>query len=154
MSHASEQRRDERIRALKDAEWNLETLFELHYWLTHRSQKAQQNALHALLDIVDRNPDAIRVSPLDLLKDVICPLAFGSGAVDLIFYLLAERNTRAADEAMKEILRDSGTARNQDFQKFIEIAIANDKRQLLSVLNDQALSQTKSKILRQALKEK
>ena len=153
MSKGSEQTREDRISSLKDAGWNLDTLLELHYWFLHRSQKAQYGALDALLDIVDRNPEATSVSPFDLLKDVICPMTFDSGAAPIIFHSLTERDTPAADEALKEILRGSGKARNEDFGKFVEIAVASGKSDLLNVLDSLNLSQSKSEILRQALKE-
>ena len=108
MSNASEQRGENQIGSLKDAEWNLDTLLELHYWLFHRSRKAQQSALEVLLEITDRNPKSVSVSPLDLLRHAIYPLAFGSGAAPIIFYSLAEHDTPAADEALKEISENKG----------------------------------------------
>jgi len=152
MSKTSEQgEQNNRRRSLKDADWNLDTLLELHYGFLHRSTKQQMRALDALLHIVDRNPEPMTVSALDLLKDIISPLAYGSAGADLLFLSLAQRNTPAADEAMKQILRDSGKARNEDFRRFLEIVITEGKPELLNVLDDLQLSQTKSKLLRQAL---
>lgn len=153
MSSGSGQREEDKRRALKDADWNLDTFMELHYLFLQRSSKKQMHALDALLHIADRNPEPMTVSALDLLKDIISPLPYGSPGADLLFLSLAERNTLAADEAMKQILRDSAGARNEAFGKFLEIAIGKGKSELLDVLDGLPLSQTKSKLLRQALEK-
>ena len=135
------------------AEWDLDTFLELYASFLHRSRKRQGNALAELLELADKNPEPIKVSPLDLLKKLVPPLAYDSGA-PLLFYSLAEFNTPAADEALKEILREPGQVRNEDFKKFIEIAISEGKQDLLKVLEQKTLSREKREILRRMLKKK
>jgi len=132
-----------------DADWNLDTLLEVHY-LFSRLGKRRQQALSALLHLADRNLKPITVSPLDLLKNLVPSLAYEPDAV-VLFYSLAEFNTPAADEALKAILRESERVRNEDFKKFVEIAVAEGKSDLLKALDGLKLSQQKSKTLRHAM---
>jgi len=139
---------------LGQADWNLDTLLELLSLLLHRSTKQQYRGVRALLTLVDRDLPPVSVTPLDLLREFIPPIAYGSGGAALSFYSLAELNTPAADEAMRIMLRVSGNARNEDFKRFIQIATECGKSNLLKVLDEITLSQTKAKILRQALHKK
>jgi hypothetical protein len=138
---------------LEDAKWNLDTFLELHYLLLHRSAKKRGEAIRALLDIATRNPVPLTITPIDFLREVIVPFTYGSGGEVLVFYELTQENTLAADEALREILRVSPKARNESFKKFIEIAIAEGKSDLLKVLENAKLSQTKTTILRQATQQ-
>jgi hypothetical protein len=92
----------------------------------------------------------MEVSPLDLLKKLIPSLAYEPGAV-VLFYSLSQFNTPAADEALKAILRESGDVRNEDFSKFLQIAVAEGKADLLEALESVKLSERKKAILRKTL---
>lgn len=132
-----------------DADWTMLNILSL---ILHRSTKQQVRAINTLLDLANKNLRPISISPLDLLRKVISPFTY-SGNASLTFFALTQMNTPAADEALKEILRDSGNARNEDFRKFIQIAVAEGKLRLLKVLEGRKLSQSKATILRQALQK-
>jgi hypothetical protein len=90
---------------------------------------------------------------LGAIFDLFCFAAFGKSGLLPESQELNRKGRSPKSEALKQILRESGSVRNEDFKKFIEIAIAAGKSDVLKVLDGKKLSQAKSTALRRALDE-
>ncbi|UCD56895.1 MAG: hypothetical protein JSV16_13895 [Candidatus Hydrogenedentota bacterium] len=151
MEGGSRNYREEQMLSLKEAEWNLDTLLDLHYGFLDRSESVRLCALEALLEIAGRPAKPITVSPISLLETVIYTFTVSSGATPLIFRFLVQLDTPEADQAVIELLKGSVRGRNEDFKIFVNAVVEAGKSELLQDLKRQELSQTKARIMRQIL---
>jgi len=145
----SREERIDQILSLKDAEWNLNTLLDLHCGLLDHAEDVRLAAVEALKGIALRFPEPITLTPLSLLAPYIFGFTVASGEVPRNFQFLVELNTPESLRLAQEALE--GVGRNEDFKPFWAILVRANKLGLLQALQKAELSKTKAKILRDAL---
>ncbi|KPL07043.1 hypothetical protein AMJ85_09745 [candidate division BRC1 bacterium SM23_51] len=151
MMRGSREERIEGMKSLKEAEWNLYTLLDLHIGLLDHAQDVRLTALDALMAIAEKLPQPITLSPISLLADYIFSVTVSSGYTALIFQFLVQLGTPEADQAVEKIMAGARTMRVNDFRDFVDILITERRSNLLKGVEKTRLSRTKAEILRRAL---
>lgn len=144
--------REERIQAvlsLRDAEWNLATLLDLHCGLLDHAEDVRASAMDALQDIAKRKPKPLEITPMMLLSEFLFSFTAVSGMAVSAFEFFVQLDTPEARQAVgRALLR---VQRNEDFSAFVEILQRANKRELLRRLEPAKLSKTKAAVVRSAL---
>jgi hypothetical protein len=135
--------RDERcdqMDALRNAEWNLETMLDLYTGLLDHADEVRASASNALKEIAKRNPESITISPLSLL---------GKYSEDLWFF--ADFGTPEALSIARQVLTNITNGSNAEFEATLRTIVKDRRLDLLEHVQTLKLSQTKAKILRSVL---
>jgi hypothetical protein len=146
--------REERVQAMSslcEAEWNLNTILELHCGLVDHAEDVRAAAMEALQAITNRKPKPASLTPVDLLSYFLFEFTVSSGVRVATFSTLVELGTPEADQAIERLLL--GTQRNEDFSDFIKLVQRAGKSELLRGLQAAKLSKTKAAMLRSALSD-
>jgi hypothetical protein len=144
--------REERSRAvlsLRDAEWNLATLLDLHCGLLDHAEDVRVSAMNALQEIAKRTPKPIKITPVMLLSDFLFSFTASSRVAVYIFQFLVQLDTPEAHQAMERALLR--VQRNEDFSAFVGILQHANRLEVLRRLEPAKLSKTKAAVVRSAL---
>jgi hypothetical protein len=145
----SREERGEAMLSAKEAEWNLETVLDLHTGLLDHAQEVKFSAMAALEELAKRRPAPVQLTPVSLLSCFMFSFTVSSGMALSTFQFLVELDTPEARQAIEWAL--SRTKRNEDFSDFVGVLQRADKLEILRSLDISTLSKPKASILRSAL---
>jgi len=145
--------REDWVRELGEKEWTLHTMLEAHDGLIDRRDRVRSAALGALMDLAEKDPDPVEVTPLALLRSYVGYFTAASGAAQVFYRFLLELGTDEADRILREILHNTDPMRNRDFEQLGRYLVESDADKYLQVLEDADLSTKKGKIFRRVKRE-
>ena len=145
--------REDWVRELGDEEWDIHTLLEAHAALVDRRDRVRFAAAGALMELAEKDPEPVAVTPLMLLRSYVRTFTATSGSTQQFYRFLLDLKTDEADRILHEILSDTDHMRNKDFENLIRYLIETDEKECLKVLEGAELSNKKGKIFRRVKRE-
>jgi hypothetical protein len=137
--------------SLREAEWNLYTLLDLHLGLLDHAEEVRLAATESLQAIAAKIPEPITLTPADFLARHMFSFTAASGAARQIFEFLVELGTPEAIQLAKEALEH--VSRNEDFKAFLETLAHYGRLDLLRQLPQDKLGKVKRDLVRRSLGE-
>ena len=137
--------------SLEGAEWNLNTLLDLHLGFLDHAEEVRLAAAESLQAIAAKIPEPITLTPAAFLARQMFSFTAASGAARQIFEFLVELGTPEAVRLAMEALEH--VSRNEDFKAFIEILVDYDRLDLLRQFPQDRLGKIKRDLLRRSLGE-
>ena len=142
--------RSELITALADAPWDLETLLGLHLGLLDHAEDVRVAAIETVCSIAQKKPDAIAVTPVQLLGCFMHSLTVASGVECATFRCLVELNTTESLEVVKATI-ESGRGSNPQFEAWVNILRDANRLEILRQVDLARLSKTRRNLLNRVL---
>ena len=137
--------------SLREAEWNLYTLLDLHLGLLDHAEEVRLAAVESLPAIAAKIPEPITLTPADFLARYMFSFTSASGAAPQIFEFLVELGTPEAIQLAKEAV--AHVSRNEDFKAFLETLAHYGRPDLLRQLPQDKLGKVKRELVRRSLGE-
>ena len=145
--------RNERIRhmlALKNAEWSLDAVLELHCGLLDHAHDVREAAMDTLLELAAQRTAAVPLTPARLLAYYLTTFTVASGIDIAAVRCLVDLHTAEADEILIDLL-GSRNGNNEQFKHWVEIVNAAGRQDILRRVDVDKLSKGRQRTLNQVL---
>ncbi len=145
--------RTERVRqmfALKNAEWSLAAVLELHSGLLDHAHDVREAAMETLFELAAQRPAAVPLTPARLLAYYLITFTVASGIDLAAVRCLVDLHTAEADEILIDLLA-SRSGNNEQFKHWVEIVNAAGRQDILRQVPVDKLSKGRHKVLNQVL---
>ncbi len=132
------------------ADWSLETILGIHLGLLDHAHQVSEAAMGALIEIADRKPGAVPVTPVTLLALYMHSFTVASGVSLAVVKCFADLHTAEADEVLKDTL-ESWHGSNEQFGRWLTILKEAGRADILGQVRREKLSTNQAKMLERAI---